>query len=402
MLCHRIPYPPVKGEKIRAYHHLRALGREHDVTLLTLADEPGHAAHVAGLRALVDDVEVVPISPRLGRARALTALADGRPMSIRYFEAPALARALQARLGRDRYDLVFVYSTAMAQYVEGLAGIPVVVDFVDMDSEKWRQYGDRAPFPLSALYRREAERLRRYEAGIARWSRANLFVSPAEAALFKQVAPDAEATVLPLVVDADALAPAEPPAPGSPPTVVFVGVMDYPPNVDAVTYFADAIFPAIRRAEPEARFLVVGQRPCRRVRRLARRPGIQVTGAVPDVRPYLAQAHVSVAPFRLAQGAQTKVLEAMAMALPVVLTSKACRALAAEPGREVVVEDDPAAFADAVVRLLRSPELRAGIGRAARRYVQERHAWTRSAAALNALLAQARSASEPPALVQAP
>jgi sugar transferase (PEP-CTERM/EpsH1 system associated) len=400
MLCHRMPYPPVKGEKIRAFHHLRGLVREHHVTLLTLVDEPGHGAHAERLRALVPDLEVVPISPRLGKVRALAALADGRPMSLRYFEAPALARAVRARLARTAYELVLVYSTAVAQYAEDLDGIPVVVDFVDMDSEKWRQYADRAPFPLSALYRREAERLQRYEASIARWSRANLFVSDAEAAAFRRAAPGAEATVLPLVVDADALVPAGPPGPGAPPTIVFVGVMNYPPNVDAVAYFADEIFPLVRAAEPRARFVIVGQRPSRSVRRLARRPGVEVTGAVPDVRPYLAEAHVSVAPFRLAQGAQTKVLEAMAMEVPVVLTSKAYRALSAESGREVLVEDEPRAFADAVVRLLRSPELRARIGRAARQYVVRRHSWIHAAAALNEILARATAGA--PALVPAP
>lgn len=388
MLCHRLPYPPVKGEKIRAFHHLRALAAKHEVTLVTLVDDPSDLVHVDTLKRWATRVQAVAISPRWAKARSLLALPLGRSMSLEYFRTATLRRRVRACLAETAYDLVFVYSSAMAQYVMDVESVPIVMDIVDMDSQKYAQYAHYHPFPFSTLYRLESRRMRAFERAIAGRARTNILVSPAEAALFRANAPGARADVLPVGIDTEYFAPADAPADG-PPTVVFTGVMDYFPNVDAVQYFTREIFPRIRRREPRARFVVVGQRPSAVVRRLGQLPGVEVTGQVPDVRPYLAAARVSVAPFRLAQGMQTKVLEAMAMARPVVVTSKAHRGLGAKPGEHLFVADDPGAFADTVVRLLHSPGLRTGMGRAARRFVEAHHSHAELGSQLERLLAEA-------------
>jgi sugar transferase (PEP-CTERM/EpsH1 system associated) len=393
MLCHRIPYPPVKGEKIRALHHLRALTRRHAVTLVTLADEPGHERHRDALSMFVKEVEVVPISGPAAKARSLRALWRGGPMTLEYFFARPLRERVHRLLADRRWDVIFVYCSAMAQYVEHVRDVPIVIDFVDLDSQKYLQYGRRGG-PLALLYRLEGRRLEAYEQRVARRGRVNIVVSPAEARRFRELIPDARVDVLPLVVDTDYFDPASAPAPSGPATIVFVGVMDYLPNVDAVHHFADRVFPRIQRLAPGARFMIVGQRPNRAVRRLGQREGIEVTGGVPDVRPYLAQAHVAVAPFRVAQGMQTKVLEAMAMRLPVVVTSKAYEGLHAHPGRDLIVEDDSAAFAGAIARLVREPHLRASIGASARRYVQSEHSVEAGAERLERLLVGAATTVE--------
>lgn len=384
MLSHRLPYPPTKGEKIRAWHHLRSLAPRHDVTLLSLVDDRSDLPHIEHLRQLATDVEAIPVARPRAILHSLAALPRAHPLSVRYCFSPALQRTLRARLSRERYDVVFVYSSAMAQYVDDSIQIPIVIDFVDMDSQKWLQYARHKPFPWSVLYRLEGQRMKAYERRIATRAAANLVVSRAEAALFRATAPGAPLAVLPLVIDTEYFSPGPRRVTPGTPTLIFTGVMDYFPNEDAVEYFARAILPRIRQGMPRVRFVIVGQRPSRRVRRLAAIAGIVVTGRVPDVRPYLADAHVAVAPFRLAQGMQTKILEAMAMAVPVVATSKAHEGLEATQGRELFVEDAPGSFANAVIRLLREPALQAQVGAAARSFVEGHH----SGGALGAQLEQ--------------
>lgn len=386
MLAHRLPCPPTKGEKIRALHHLRALSRSHEVTLLSLVDDPEDLNHVALITPFTSRLETVASRRRRAQMRSLAALVDGGSMTERYFRVPALRRRVQTLLRTERWDAVFVYSSAMAQYVEGI-DIPVIMDFVDMDSQKWLQYGRHRRFPWSRLYRREGLRMEAYERRVAASGSIVLVVSEPEAAQFRRLVPGTPVAIVPLVVDTDYFRPRGV-APDEPPTIVFTGVMNYFPNVDGILHFAHRIFPRIRARVPNAHFVIVGQRPTTRVRALADLPGIEVTGPVPDVRPHLGRAHVVVTPLRIAQGMQTKVLEAMAMQLPVVTTSKAYEGLDARPGRDLLVEDDPVAFADAVVHLLEQPARRADIGRAARAHVEACHSRPALAANLKTILAE--------------
>ncbi len=388
MLCQRLPYPLNKGEKIRAFHHLRSLARNHEVTLVSTEDDRRNVAYRDRLREFAEEIAIVPISAGWAKVRSVAALGLGRSMMVGYFSAGGLRKRILALLTRKTYDLIFVYSSAMAQYVGQIQQIPIIVDFVDLDSHKWLQYAKRAGFPLSLLYLIEAKRMARYEQHVARLATTVVFVSHAEAALFQASGAGARTAVVPMAVDTEYFSPNSAPAAVESPTLIFTGVMDYVPNVDAVQYFAHEIYPRIRQMEPDVRFLIVGQRPNRVVRRLGGIPGIAVTGKVADVRPYFARAHVAVAPLRLAQGMQTKVLEAMAMGLPVVATSKAYQGLEARPGEDLFVEDDPASFADVVTRLLRTPSLRARVGTAGRAFVEDRHSWRVSMARLDQVVAE--------------
>jgi sugar transferase (PEP-CTERM/EpsH1 system associated) len=266
----------------------------------------------------------------------------------------------------------------MAQYADKYPQARRVVDFCDVDSDKWRQYAEKKAWPMSWLYRHEARQLLSYERRVAREYDASLFVSAPEADLFRQLAPECDGKIgfFNNGVDTDYFSPdlghQSPYAQGER-AVVFTGAMDYWPNVDAVQWFASAIFPQLRSRFANLRFYIVGARPTPAVQALAQQDGVVVTGTVPDVRPYIAHAQVAVAPLRIARGIQNKVLEAMAMATPVVVTPQALEGIDAEPGTELVLAEDENDFVEAVSALLYVPEH--SIGKAARAKVERNYSW---------------------------
>jgi sugar transferase (PEP-CTERM/EpsH1 system associated) len=270
----------------------------------------------------------------------------------------------------------------MAQYAENHRGARRVIDFCDIDSEKWRQYAEQKSFPMSWLYRYEARQLLRYERQVARDYDASLFVSAPEAELFRSLAPESSPKIgyFSNGVDTEYFSPDQPhanPYAAGERALVFTGAMDYWPNIDAVKWFAAEVFPLVRQRFADARFYIVGSRPAPAVQALAQQPGVVVTGTVPDVRPYISHAAVAVAPLRIARGVQNKVLEAMAMAIPVVVSPQALEGIDAVPGSELVLAEDAAAFVEACAALL---EGQAGaieaIGRAARDKVQRQYSWS--------------------------
>ncbi|HEU4726012.1 MAG TPA: TIGR03087 family PEP-CTERM/XrtA system glycosyltransferase [Candidatus Eisenbacteria bacterium] len=385
-LTNRVPYPPTKGEKIRSYHEIDQLIRRHEVHLVTLAEPRVDDEPLAYLKTRCASVEAVDHSRHATGALALGALVSGRPFSVAAFDSAPLKRAVERRIREERPDLLFAYSCAVAPSFEASRGIPRVIDFVDADSEKYRAYSRVHGFPQSLLYALEADRLGRYEGRLAATFDASLFVAEPEAAIVRGRAPGREMTVLPNGVDLDTFRPAPESERAPEPNIVFTGVMGYYPNVDAVAYFARDVMPHVRAAVPAARFLIVGRDPVPAVRKLEELPGVVVTGTVPDVRPYLADAALAVAPFRIARGVQNKVLEAMACALPVVGTSMAFQGLGAREGDGVRMADTPEAMGAAVASLLRDETERRAAGRRARDYVERHHHWDRFGERLDTLL----------------
>jgi len=389
-LVHRIPFPPRKGDKVRSFHFLRHLNQHYRVHLGTFVDDAADLEHVDTVRAMAESVSIRRLRPRLSRALSARALATGEPLSIAYFASGALARWVRHTLAAHHVTRVLVFSSSMAQYVLAhlRPGMHTVIDFVDVDSEKWRNYAELHGGAMGWVYRREGRRLLEHERTLAARFDASVFVSREEAALFRRLAPESAARVHHVTngVDAAYFDPAaghDDPYPEGGPVLVFTGAMDYRANVDAVTWFAEAVFPRVRARVPGARFCIVGAKPAPAVRALAAREGVTVTGAVPDVRPYLAHADLAVAPLRVARGVQNKVLEAMAMALPVVATRAAVEGIEPGHGLDEWLADEPEALAARVAAALAAPGER---GACARRFVLERYHWPASASELVRLI----------------
>jgi sugar transferase (PEP-CTERM/EpsH1 system associated) len=391
-LAHRIPYPPDKGDKIRSFHLLQQLARRYTVHVSAFVDDPRDWSHVEHVKKMCGETCFVALRATRAKLRSLAALATGEPMTLYYYRSARLAHWVDELLGSHRIERALVFSSAMAQYLEGASaeGIRRVLDFVDLDSDKWRQYFQSKRGPTRWLYRREAEKLFEFERRYAAAFDASLFVSQAEARLFTAQAPEAaeRVSVVENGVDTEYFSPrrAYPnPYAANEAALVFTGAMDYWANVDAVAWFAREIFPRVRSEWPQACFYVVGARPAREVRDLARLPGVRVTGSVPDVRPYLAHARAAVAPLRIARGVQNKVLEAMAMARPVVASPQAVDGL--RPCAELLewTADTPEASAQLLLKLLREPTP-AALGEALRAHVSRYYSWLNNLARVEAIL----------------
>jgi sugar transferase (PEP-CTERM/EpsH1 system associated) len=375
-----LPYPPTKGEKIRAFHEIQYLAQWYDIHLGCLIDDPDDLRWVDALRPLCRDIYSARINRRTGRIASLRGLLTGEALSVTYFRDRGLARWVRRVIEMVRPAVTFVYSSNMAPYVLDLPKTRMrIVDLVDVDSEKWRALGQTTSGPMSLIYQREWRKIAALERRIVRECDLAVLVSNAEAALFARQHPDRANRVRGISngVDHRYFAPEL----GSPavfdtarPNFVFTGTMDYPPNADAVIWFATAILPLIRRCQPRASFHIVGSNPSPEVMKLTRFDGVFVTGRVPDVRPWLAGATAAVAPMRIARGIQNKVLEAMAMARPVVLTSGALEGIEADPANETILADTEETFAAACIRMAETED-GAAIGAAARRRILQDYDW---------------------------
>ncbi|HEX8223227.1 MAG TPA: TIGR03087 family PEP-CTERM/XrtA system glycosyltransferase [Allosphingosinicella sp.] len=390
-LAHRIPFPPDRGDKIRSFHELKALAGLGRVHLACFADDEDDAANLAGLRAAIGPalgeahVEIRRTSRAAAGARAL---AEGRPVSLVLFDSASLRGFVSDQLASGRIGTVFAFSGQMGQFVPAGTAARFVMDFGDVDSAKFEAYGGEGGL-MAPVHRREGRLLAAFEREVAGRADVSLFVSEAEAALFRARSglPGADVRALQNGVDLDYYDPDAPrrrpgpssneegageagprPSPGN--LIVFTGQMDYAPNIDAVRWFAGEVMPLL----PRARFAIVGRKPAEAVRRLAG-PRVIVTGSVPDVRSWLAAADVVAAPLRIARGVQNKVLEAMAMARPVVASPAAFEGIEAEPGRHLIVADGAEAQAEAIAALLGDPERGRALGRAARARMVEAYRW---------------------------
>jgi len=387
-LNHKIPYPPDKGDRIPGYHRMKHLAQRHQVSLVFPCYRKEELELVKNVERFCVSTDTAYIGLARAKIRCGAAFLAHRPITKAFAFSSQLKRSVDERLRQSKYDLIYVYSSGMAQYVEGVRGIPRVIDLADADSHKWLQYSRRVRFPMSWVYRREGEWLKAYERFLCETFNHAIAISQDEKRLFGTYIPQAEISVVSNGVDTEYFAPAS--GTPAPQNIVFVGVMSYFANVDCVLYFAQQILPAIKKRVPAAKFYVVGSEPPHSVRALGSDPDIVVTGRVDDVRPYIHDAAVCVAPMRIAQGIQNKILEAMACGRPVVTTSKGNEGINAPDGRAIMVDDSPEGFAGKVVRLLQDPGLGGEIGAAGRKFVVEHFCWHDNMARLEDILERTR------------
>ncbi|MCQ8127183.1 TIGR03087 family PEP-CTERM/XrtA system glycosyltransferase [Methylomonas rivi] len=380
-LVHRIPYPPNKGDKIRSFHFLKALAEKYEIYLGTFIDDADDKQYVDALKPYCKYCFNIDLQPKLGKLKSLSGFLTGEALSLPYYRNAAMQAWVDKTIAEHNIEHALIFSSPMAQYLKNHPRVGLVADFVDVDSDKWRQYAGSKTWPASWVYLREAQKLLDFETHIAGLAKTTLFVSEQEARLFKELAP-AHADKISFVnngVDTDFFDPAltfNSPFPETESAIVFTGAMDYWANVDAVVWFAQQVFPLVKQQVSEARFYIVGSKPAKAVLQLAENDAsVIVTGRVDDVRHYIAHAGLVVAPLRIARGIQNKVLEAMAMAKPIVATSAAMEGIPGNQSLKVAVADNPQEFADQVVEILQQPLTAVAEHR---RYVRDDFSWRHS------------------------
>lgn len=388
-LCQRVPYPPDRGDRITTWHFLRhLLDRGAAVRLGCFREEPRDAEGVAHLLDRCAAVEAPLLDRRVRKFTSLRGLLTGEALTLPFFRHRGLGATVRRWLTEDPPDLIYVYSSSMAQYATAAADRVRVMQFAELDSDKWRQYAAASRWPGRWIYAREARRLLGFEDRVARAFSLSLVVSEVEKELFERRIPGVVPRVLPNGVDVGHFTSAGDDA-RHPHTAVFTGVMDYEPNVDGVCWFVERCWPALRERFDDARLLIVGSRPVQRVQALAQRPGVTVTGRVPETPPFFDRAAVAIAPLRLARGVQNKVLEAMSMALPVVASPQASQGLGADvPAGALAVTETAEATVAAVAELFSDPGRARERGLAAGAWVRAHWRWERMYERLDAMLAE--------------
>jgi sugar transferase (PEP-CTERM/EpsH1 system associated) len=384
-ICRRVPFPPDRGDKIATFNEIRHLSRSHEVHVFCLADGKWDLDNVAGLHDHVDSVTAVPVTASAIRLRALKALLVGESLSVAAFNEAKLHAAIGTKFEQLKPDLMVVYSCNVAQFAEPFPCVPRIMQFGELDSAKWGQYSERSSRPLKWVYEIEQRRFLAYERHIARTFSHALVHTPLEKRDFERLIQGVPVSLVGNGVDLDYFRSASPAK--RPASIVFTGVMDYFPNIDAVVWFCNETLPIVQAQVPEANFVICGSRPTTTVRRLAKRRGVRVTGWVPDTRPYLDGAEVFVAPLRMARGVQNKLLEALAMSLPCVAAKAAWRGTVVPQGEGILIADDPKEFAEHVVHLLRDGDFRSKMALKARAAAEANYQWEAQLAPLDRVIA---------------
>lgn len=378
-LVHRLPFPPNKGDKISSNNMLNYFSGRWRVHLGTFIDDPEDWQYADVVRQKCEDSCIVDLPRSKRLTGSLYGLATGQALSLSYYGNAELQDWVRSSVERECPDAVLVFSGVMGRFVKGLlpAHVPVVFDAEDVDSEKWRSYARSKHWPLSWLYEREANKLLAYEREMAASTHVSIFVSAEEAALFRKLAPESANKVHHRTQGVDSVyfdpqIPHDNPYQQGQKVLVFAGAMDYKPNVDAVKWFCEHVLGAVTEKEPNFLFCIVGMKPTDEVKQLGKLRGVEVTGGVPDVRPYLSHALAACLPLQLARGIQNKALEAMSMTLPVLATQDALTGLIDYPGVLSMVANDASAMTAAALDILSQPRQTNSVGRAC---VLEHYNW---------------------------
>ena len=384
-VCHRFPYPPKRGGKIRPFNMIRHLTAQgHSVTVCSLVRSPEEAEEGRGIAPHCAAFEMGAVREPVQFARMVANLPRLTPSSMGYFYSPDLQHRIRTLLSSQRFDLIFVHCSSVAQYVEDVQGIPKILDFGDMDSQKWLEYANYKPWPLSWGYTLEGSKVLWAEKRLARKFDLCTATTRAERETLDGYGTGARTDWFPNGVDATFFAPTD--EPYDPDTISFIGRMDYYPNQECMQRFCDQVWPLLLARRPGMKLLIVGADPSPEMRRLGERPGVTVTGSVPDVRPFVRRSAAMVAPLAIARGTQNKILEAMAMGVPVITSTIAAGGVDAVPEEHLRVADTPEQLADAVLVILQNSEERKRLALAGRARVLSNHDWAQSMKRLDEII----------------
>ncbi len=384
-LCHRLPFPPKRGGKIRPFNIIRHLTESgHSVTVGSLARSSEELAEGQPLREYCDKLLVGLINPAAAVAHMIARLPTSIPSSMGNFYSASLHREVREELRQHKYDLVFVHCSSAAQYARSAKGIPSILDFGDMDSQKWLDYSTYRRFPLSMGYWIEGTKLCRAEKRLASKFDLSTCTTQAELETLRGFDAARRTDWFPNGVDAEYFSPAD--EPYDPDQICFIGRMDYFPNQQAMINFCCTVLPIVQARRVATKLTIVGAEPSSEIRNLANKPGVTVTGTVPDVRDYVRASALSVAPLAIARGTQNKILESMALGVPVVCSKQAAGGVDAVPGKHLLVCDSPEQYADNIIRVLKSADERRELSIASRQRVLSSHSWPASMSKLDKII----------------
>jgi polysaccharide biosynthesis protein PslH len=390
-LCHRFPYPPKRGGKIRPFNMIRHLGQAgHEVTVCSLVRSDAEAEEGRGIAPHCHAFEMGAVSEPVQMARMVLRLPLTTPSSMGYFYSADLAAKVNKHLATQKWDLIFVHCSSVAQYVAHVKGVPKLLDFGDMDSHKWLEYANYKPFPLSLGYKLEGHKMLAAEKNLARQFDLCTATTRAEWETLNSYGTGARTDWFPNGVDTDFFSPIQSSGGGAnsydADTITFIGRMDYYPNQECMTRFCAQVWPLLRQQRPSLKLQIVGADPSPAMRALGRLDGVTVTGSVPDVRPYVRASALTVAPLAIARGTQNKILEAMAMGVPVVTSSVAAGGVDAQAESHFLVADEAVAIASAVLRVVQNPSERQRLALAGRERMLSHHAWHKSMQRLDGII----------------
>lgn len=400
-IAHRVPFPPDRGDRIRSWNMIKYLSDRARVSLACVTEEPISWRTTEALLSTCHRVAIAPVGRRRRWIHAGAHWLSGKSLTEGLFWSRKLADTIDYWSDVISFDHVFVFCSSMLPYAErpGLRSIPRVVDLVDVDSQKWKDYANNASFIRRRIYRSEAKRVERLETSSVNTSKAVLLASEAEAGLLRDQQRNRKASILGVSNGVDytyfkskrsrgkhASPSLRISRTNSQLRLIFVGVLDYLPNVDGLEWFLKEVWPTLLHRIPTVSLEIIGKKPNPRVRQFSKHPGVHVIGEVNDVRPYLDDSDVAIVPLQIARGIQNKVLEAMAMEKPVVLTSLAAEGIDALPDKHFVIADTADQWLENLVALTKHPEARLQLGAAAREFVEREFDWSVCLEPLDALL----------------
>jgi sugar transferase (PEP-CTERM/EpsH1 system associated) len=378
-LIHRIPYPPNKGDKIRSFHFLKALTKRYRIHLGAFVDDKEDWQYASEVEKYCEDLFLLDLNPLLAKISSMEGFITGKALSLPYYKNKKLQSWVDRTIDQHKISKVLIFSSVMAQFINAESNMDLVADFVDVDSDKWIQYAQNKQWPGSWVYQREARKLLSFEKDVAKRAKTTLFVSSNESELFKSLAPESASkiTYVNNGVDLDYFSPTieyDSPYSNDELIITFTGAMDYWANCDAVIWFAKEVFPKILAAQPTSKFFIVGSKPNKAVLALAEQNGIEVTGRVKDIRPFIAHADLIIAPLRIARGIQNKILEAMAMEKLVIATPAAIEGIPVTEKEDVIIEEQADIFADQVIARL-SQSASSTISKKNRVFIEDQFGW---------------------------
>lgn len=386
-LCHRFPFPPRRGGKIRPFNMIRHLTEAgHQVTVCSLARSDDEAQDGEGIAPYCDGYEIGQVNGTVQFLRMLVRLPTGTPSSMGFFYSKALHKQVQGLLDSRSWDLIMVHCSTAAQYVAHVENVPKILDFGDMDSQKWIGYAQYKPFPLSLGYLLEGRKLLASEKRLAQRFDICTTTTLGEWQTLQRYGLQVDTDWFPNGVDCSYFCPGD--GTYDPDTISFMGRMDYYPNQECMLRFCQDVWPLLLAQCPTLKLLIVGADPSAAIRRLGTLEGVRVTGSVDDVRPHVRGSALMVAPLNIAHGTQNKILEAMAMGVPVLTSSVAARGVDARAREHFLVADSPQAQVRAILDVVRHPRERQRLAQAGRARMQSSHAWSSSMQRLDDIIAR--------------